>query len=165
MKEIPGWPGYFATAEGSIVSTRSGDACRLQGWLKKGYEQVTLRVRINGRLHVRPQPVHRLVLIAYSEAAPCPELQVRHLNGNCLDNRLSNLAWGSAKDNAADAIRHGTLGPGMRARRRRLSEEQVRQIRTRYAQGEPSTALAKEFGVSAYYPSYLARGRCWAHIL
>lgn len=147
------------------MSTRSGEARKLQGWLKDGYEQVTLRVRVNGRLRVRPQPVHRLVLIAYGGIAATPDLQCRHLNGNCLDNRLSNLAWGSAKDNAADAIRHGTLGPGMRARRRRLTEEQVRQIRARYAQGESSKALAKEFGVSDYYPSYLARGREWAHIL
>jgi len=51
--------------------------------------------------------VHRLVAAAF--LGPCPEGQeVRHLNGDRTDNRLSNLAYGTHQENVADAFRHGT---------------------------------------------------------
>lgn len=52
--------------------------------------------------------VHRLVLNAF--VGPCPDegLMCRHLNGDPADNRVENLAWGTAKQNAEDMVRHGT---------------------------------------------------------
>lgn len=35
-------------------------------------------------------------------------LMVRHLDGNSLNDHADNLAWGTAAENSADAIRHGT---------------------------------------------------------
>jgi hypothetical protein len=52
------------------------------------------------------QLVHRLVLKAFC-GAPVTGQQCRHLNGVRTDNRLENLRWGSAKENAADQIAHG----------------------------------------------------------
>lgn len=50
--------------------------------------------------------VHRLVLEAF--VGPCPEgMETRHLNGDRQENRLANLAWGTALENAADLKRHG----------------------------------------------------------
>jgi hypothetical protein len=36
-------------------------------------------------------------------------MQCRHLDGNPSNNRPDNLRWGTAKENAADMIRHGRL--------------------------------------------------------
>ena len=52
--------------------------------------------------------VHTLVLTAFVGPRPSPEIEVRHLNGVRSDNRLSNLAWGTASENAYDRVRHGT---------------------------------------------------------
>jgi len=53
------------------------------------------------------QRVHRLVLEAF--AGP-PEIDqvCRHLDGNCRNNRLSNLRWGTQSENIRDAVMHGT---------------------------------------------------------
>lgn len=50
---------------------------------------------------------HRLVMLTF--AGPQPEgNEVRHLNGDRADNRLSNLAWGTHLDNMRDQRKHGT---------------------------------------------------------
>ena len=51
--------------------------------------------------------VHRAVALAFHGPAPVGA-HARHLNGNSLDNRASNIAWGSPGDNQLDAVRHGT---------------------------------------------------------
>lgn len=58
--------------------------------------------------------VHRLV--AYCYLPPCPDKynQIRHLDGNKLNNHYSNLAWGNAKENAEDRNIHGTTSRGRR---------------------------------------------------
>ena len=125
---------------------------------------VTLSVRILGKKARRRQPVHRLVCLAF-HGEPCLDGSLaRHLNGVSTDNRVDNIAWGTSRDNAQDAIRHGTLGKGMRARRRKLTEAQVRDIRSRLEAGETDQALAAEFGVSRYYPNQLLARKHWGHL-
>lgn len=54
-----------------------------------------------------PRKVHALVAAAF--IGPRPEgLEVRHLNGDRLDNRAENLAYGTRSENMRDAVRHGT---------------------------------------------------------
>ena len=71
--------------------------------------------------------VHELVLETFDGARPSgvyedtarqyPRYHARHLNGNPLDNRIENLQWGTVKENADDARRHGTQAEGARKRR------------------------------------------------
>ncbi len=161
MHAIPGFDGYYATEEGEVVSAREATPKVLKARVRDGYLWVTLFVVLAGRKCRRPQPVHRLVLLAYS-GQPAPTAnQGRHLDGNSLNNRPGNLAWGTHGENAQDSLRHGTLGPGMLARRRKLTACQVETLLCRLGNGEPDRALALEYGVSASYPTKLARGRHW----
>jgi hypothetical protein len=51
--------------------------------------------------------VHQLVLAAF--VGPCPDgMEVRHLNGSRSDNRLSNLSYGTVRQNRLDQQIHGT---------------------------------------------------------
>ena len=51
--------------------------------------------------------VHVLVMAAF--VGPRPEGAVtRHLDGNPLNNHLTNLAYGSQSENLRDAVAHGT---------------------------------------------------------
>ena len=164
MRHIPGFVGYFATEDGRIFSRRDG-LLELKQRAVDGYMNVTLSIRIHGKRERRRYPVHRLVCLAFHGESCRSASLARHLNGIRTDNRASNLAWGTGYDNASDAIRHGTLGEGMKSRRRKLTDEQVREIRRRLLAGEEDGALAKEFGVSRYYPRALLARKCWAALV
>jgi hypothetical protein len=75
----------------------------------KGY----LRVRLLANGRRKSQAVHKLVALTFL-GRPLPGQQVRHLNGNRLDNSHANLAWGTAKQNAEDRNRHGKTARGER---------------------------------------------------
>ncbi len=69
-----------------------------------GYYRLGLRdadgVRRNRRVHV---------LVAEAFHGPRPSgFVVRHLDGDSLNNRQDNLAWGTVLENAADMRAHGT---------------------------------------------------------
>lgn len=51
--------------------------------------------------------VHHLVLEAFHGPRPV-RTEARHLNGDRLDNRAVNLAWGTKSENCLDQVRHGT---------------------------------------------------------
>jgi hypothetical protein len=78
------------------------------------YRQVTLTHSSRGGTY----GVHRLICRAFHGEPATPDLQTRHLDGDGLNNTVENLAWGTAKENAQDAIRHGTHISVQWARRR-----------------------------------------------
>jgi hypothetical protein len=52
--------------------------------------------------------VHRLVLEVFT--GPCPDgLEARHLDGNSLNNKHTNLRWGTRKEQIMDQKKHGTF--------------------------------------------------------
>jgi hypothetical protein len=70
----------------------------------RGYQRIT----IHSTGSKRQVSVHRLVCLAFLGDPPDDASEVRHLNGDPRDNRLTNLAWGSRSENARDKIEHGT---------------------------------------------------------
>lgn len=68
-----------------------------------GYESVWITYPDGKRMRL----VHHLVLETFVGPRP-PGAETRHLNGNPSDNRVSNLAWGTAWENSNDKIAHGT---------------------------------------------------------
>ena len=73
-----------------------------------GYPSV--RLTINGNRH--RIVVHKLVAIAFLKAKPSRKHQIRHLDGNKMNSHISNLVWGTAKDNANDREKHGRTSRG-----------------------------------------------------
>jgi hypothetical protein len=65
-----------------------------------------LAVRVIGDHGRVIRTVHQLV--ARTFLGPPRGLETRHLNGDCRDNRLENLAYGTRAENAQDMVRHGT---------------------------------------------------------
>jgi hypothetical protein len=84
----------------------------------------------------------------------------RHLDGDPSNNRLDNLAWGTAADNGADRVLHGTSLCGERHNLAKLSREQVLYIRLNYYPGR-GPKLAEMFGVSNSTINNIILGKTW----
>ena len=98
--------------------------------------------------------VHQLVARVF--LGPCPPGQeVRHLDGNPLNNRLDNLAYGTRAENILDVLRVGKAW-------RKLTAEQAHEIRQRLQKGEKGASLAKEYGVGQACISAIKNGRTFA---
>lgn len=105
--------------------------------------------------------VHRLVCEAWHGPAPGPKPQCRHLDGDPHNNAASNLRWGSAAENAADMITHGTRLRGERVAHAILTEDAVRVIRH---SSESTSVLSHRFNVSMSSVSMIRSGRNWPHV-
>jgi hypothetical protein len=158
MMPIPGFHALHATSEGAIVSTRSGQPRKLKVRLDEdGYPTVTVWCgETRGG-----KPVHRLVALAF-HGEPDQGQQCRHLDGNKLNSVPTNLAWGTAGENAQDSLRHGALGKGMLARRRKLTPASAVEIVTRAERGESAESIAADHGIHPTYVGQLLKGRFWA---
>ncbi len=137
-KPIDQFEGYYASCYGDILSLLQREPCVLkQSKDSKGYAIVN----IGGTV----RRVHRLVCAAFIHLdLDKPDVEVLHVDDNPLNNNISNLRLGSHRDNLQDMTDKGRRrGPPIR-----LSDNQVRTIRTRFNNGEKGLHLAKSYGVS-----------------
>lgn len=101
IRPVPGFPGYFVTANGRVFFV---------GELKPnehgdGYLRVNVMLEAGKRL--RPG-IHQLVCRAF-HGPPIDEYQqVRHLDGDRLNNGPDNLKWGTVAENGTDRARHNS---------------------------------------------------------
>lgn len=164
FRPIPRAPGYFATNTGEVIT--------LSGWRGREIQAVStvmsgvkrypaVRVMVDGRR--RTFNAH--VLIAEAFHGPRPDgMQVRHLDGDPTNNRPDNLRWGTAKENSADRIAHGRQSTIASISNAKLTAQQVREIRARFAAGETHHQLAVEFDLSPNYIHRIARRESWKHV-
>lgn len=78
--------------------------------------------------------VHQVVLDAFMGPRP-PKMVSRHLNGDSLDNRVANLAYGTQKENWADAVRVNAITRGSDRTGHKLDEHQVAYIKAQLEAG------------------------------
>lgn len=103
-RPIPSCPGYFASSEGRIASNLRGRGLRvLVGGLRGPYRGLIVcpgGTRLSRTFHA---------LVAEAFHGPRPAgMEVRHLDGDHLNNRPENLRYGTKAENAMDRLRHGT---------------------------------------------------------
>lgn len=110
--------------------------------------------------------IHRLVLETF--VGPCPKgMACRHLDGNPSNNNLSNLCWGTYRENWEDKVRHGRDNVGHNNGevngRSKLTEDDVREIRRTYRKGLGGQ-MGRKYGVDRVTIRAVAIGKLWSHI-
>lgn len=165
-KPIPNFKGYEISNTGQIRSYHSdGSGFRklldephiLKPGNNRGYYMVTL---------VRNQvkhsfTVHRLVLETFIGNKPKGK-QARHLNGNKRDNRIENLQWGTAKENANDKTIHGTKAKGEKINTNKLTKTQITEIREQFNSGRSANSIAKIYSIHIRTVYKIINKETWA---
>ena len=99
-KDIPGYEGYYQISNFGRVKRTECKVWNGYGWYLRRGNILKPRVINTGRECVRLSKdgisnryfVHRLVMMAFV-GEPQNKMQVNHLDGNPLNNRLDNLEW------------------------------------------------------------------------
>jgi hypothetical protein len=126
---------------------------------KYGHSRVTLSMnRKTERFFV-----HRLVAAVFIGSPPTPDHQVNHLDFDPQNNRVDNLEWVTLQEN--NRYSKHRFARGERHHSAKLSAEQVREIRTRYENGETQVALAAFYKISQPHCERLVHRKSWKHVL
>lgn len=150
VRPVVGFPNYTVSEDGAVF--RGGKRIK-PAFDGKRYWRVAL-FGSDGRKY---QSVHRTVAQAFvpnESMLPC----VRHLDGDANNNSVSNLAWGTYKDNEADKLRHGTW---QRRGNRSLTQADRDLAREMRQQGQTHAAIAAHIGVGRTCITSLLNGRTW----
>lgn len=145
--------GHFITIPEKLLSptTYKGE----RGCL---YEKVTLWDH-----HVGRQAAVQ-ILVCEAFHGPRPEGHYAcHRDGDGLNNRSSNLYWGTPLENAADTKRHGRQVMGEAIPWSVLTEDNVREIR-RLAGSMSQREIGEKFGVGQPRISRILSGEQWRHV-
>ena len=113
---VPGYDGFYEVSNyGDIRSlTRCVPYGRHKGMVYKGRDLTQfisgryLSVKLSKAGITKTRYVHELVMLAFEGVRPDlkSRCEIRHLDGKHLNNVLSNLKYGTAKENAADCKLH-----------------------------------------------------------
>jgi hypothetical protein len=142
---------YSVTTEGQVYS-HVGKIKELTGKVSKcGYRIILLTV--NGRR--KYTSVHRLVAESFLD--PANGRQVNHINGNKLDNRLSNLEWCTAKENLRHARDTGLLNT---CKINMETAEHIRQIKLEQPHAT-TKALALLFDLKKTQIGVILQNKSW----
>lgn len=160
MKQIPNFPGYYATEDGRIWSSKTDK------WLKPFLTNQYFRIGLYKNGSKRKHFVHRLVLETFT--GKCPNsMETCHNNGIKTDNRIENLRWDTRKNNQRDRIKHGTnvYPEGENNVHSKLTEQDVRMIIYMYRTKEfTQTEIAELYNINRANVSLIINRKRWKYI-
>jgi predicted XRE-type DNA-binding protein len=158
--KIKGFPSYTIDTNGIVVSYMRNNPREIKRPLnRKGYAMVMLYNGEKRKLYA----IHRLVaehFIPNKSNNP----QVNHIDGNKLNNNINNLEWVTASENIQHSYDKKLTPSGENHHQSKLTENNVRQIKTLLSRGFSQRKIAKMFNVSQCPISEINRGLIWKHI-
>ncbi|MBM6630318.1 HNH endonuclease [Mammaliicoccus vitulinus] len=158
-KAIPGFEGLYEVSDlGRVRSLdreviyKDGRVRIYKGEILKQYINTHERLKVNLSKDNKAYTKHPHSLVALAFIGERPEnYHVCHIDGDLTNNKLTNIRFDTASQNAIDIYRYGKKsGTG------KLSIEQVLEIRQLYTTGKYSQReLAQEFNVSRVNINYI----------
>lgn len=147
-------PGYFASANGLILSQRRKNPKILKPIAQKRTGHLYVFINKHKRY------VHHLALEAFGYVRPSG-YECRHLDGDPSNNAIENLVWGTTKQNSEDRIRHGTMIKPYDTADTKLTPFDIPIIHSLSRSGYSSRAIARQFKTSHVTIQKIVRGERW----
>lgn len=128
-----------------------------------GYQLVMLNASAIGKRQI--EAIHRMVAAAFIGPKPSDSHQVNHIDGDKANNVPANLEWVTPLQNIDHNRTLGILPTGDSHPSRKLTSEQVLEIRRRAQRGESGASLGREYGVTSVSIYAIINGKTWKNLL
>lgn len=128
----------------------------------KENEYLDVRLYLDGKAHHRY--VHRLVATAFIGEPPFEDAEVMHKDDCRSNNNVSNLKWGTHRENECDKLRKVRQARGSRQGLSILSEDSVVKIADDLRNGVLVKEIASKFGIDARNVKHIRDGNSWSHV-
>ena len=164
--EVPDYGFVQVNNLGTKFYTKTGKfpSISIDDWGYLGFQVGSTMDGIHKYHYLR---LSRLVAMAF---IPNPDNlpEVNHIDGDKLNNCVTNLEWCSSKQNARHAWDTGLqkFQRGEQNGRSKLTDEQIREIRKKYTGEKGQIAnLAREYNVSWTLIKLIVTNKNWTHVL
>lgn len=171
-EDVGRFPGYQVSSWGRIASLWARGGSQHQGWhMSSGRTIMCLVRKKNGYLAANVRDlsgkrwtlvVHRAVIEAFNPQTD-PDHHCLHRDGDRLNNRISNLRWGSHTENVRDRALHGTDNRGERHPLSKITTEIASAVLALKGT-KPPKDVAAEFGLKPHHVWKIWNGRLWRHL-
>lgn len=166
---IPGFEAYEVSRSGQVRRLKPAKGARpgrlLKPKRKRDPKDDHLYVDLSQDNVAVRTGVHRLMALAFIGPPPSPKHHAAHWNGIGDDNRLDNIRWATAGENALDKPRHGTDRQGVKHPLAKLTEADVHSIRAERALGARYVRIAEKYPVvSVGTIMDICHRRRWQHV-
>jgi len=157
MVQIPGFPRYYVNLKGQVWSQCSG------GYLKdigsKNYSSIGLYEGAKKAYWSKAK-----ILLTTFVRLPAPKEVARHLDDDNSNNDLSNLAWGTIKQNGEDSVRNGKRPRGADHWKSKLQPLDVVNILINCSKREDKIRFANMYKIVTTTIYSICAGESWKHI-
>ena len=148
---------YLVTKDGKVWSEHTNRF--LKPCNNAGYQNISL-----GGGAKNKRFIHRLVAEVYLEN-PNNYTYVNHINNDKSDNRVENLEWCTQQMNIDHCVEQGRNQVGESHCNSKVTEEQVREIRSIYSRKEMSQRLLGEkYGLCQQTVGEIVNNLIWRHV-
>lgn len=150
----------FEISQSGIIRNVKTKYIKSQYVSDTGYYMIT----ISKNNKSKPYRVHRLIANNFIEN-PKKLKEVNHIDGNKLNNDLSNLEWVSHFGNMQHAFSTGLANnTGVKNGMTKLNERKVREIKELLKQGISQYKIAKKYNVSRSAILKIHLNKTWKHL-
>lgn len=151
-------PNYEVSDDGRVRRATPGKGTYIGRELQQrltttGYPTVMFGTTGNAR----PRKVHQLVADAFIHVRVKGDV-VNHLDGDKTNNRVGNLEITTREGNLRHAMENGLIRTGIRHGMAKLTDEQVREIRSAFQSGEQGASIALRYGITRNYAYQIKYG-------
>jgi len=165
-KKIEGYPAYEVSNLGKVRSwynNKWGKAEKPK-LLKPPSKDDRPKVVLVFAGRKKNMRIHKLVLNAFGPKRPTPKHECCHNDGNVCNNHISNLRWGTSKENAADMVKHGRSLYGSRNFNAKLTEKDIPEILKMKKDGALTSEIAQKFGMTFVSIWKIIKRETWKHV-
>ena len=163
-KDVEGFPKHKISTFGRLKSFGvKKEGIIVKGWLdKNGYRRHIMRYKEK----VKYISAHRIVALNFIEN-PNNYPEVNHIDGNKLNNHISNLEWCTNESNIRHAFETGLRSSsGENNPKAKLKEKDIREIRKIYKDKKMTALeLSKLYGVTRTNIYEIVNYKIWKEVI